>query len=220
MPFQGNIIWYNRSDDGYSVWETNFSKKVSEYEAQLGVDAGELEEIQDAGIAYQEALANVIEAKASYEASVINKNNAKLNSINVNRKYVAQFQAIPNLSEEVFQSLDIPARHTSGTRSAAATPSGLIATAQVNGGVTLKYARNGNSQSTTFTIQQSDDEGATWSNIYSSSKTRVNLAGYTPGVSIWFRVFATRNNTSSAPTQPVVIWANGSPEFGGLEVAA
>lgn len=219
MSTQNNIVWYNRSDTAYAIWDNNFQKQVSNNQGPLGVSDGELEEIQDADTAYQTALEALIEAKAAYEAAVINKNTTKQYSIDVNRKYVAQFQVIPGLSEEIFQSLDIPARGTTGSKSPASTPTNLTAFTETNGNVTVKYSRGANSKTTTFTIQKSTNGGTTWSSIYSSNRTRATLMGLSV-VPTQFRVFATRNGTISAPTQPVKVWSNDGSSSVELSLAS
>lgn len=200
------MLWYALSDSAYSTWQTNFATETAKYDSELDLTAPDIEAITSTGDDYIASLQALQEAKAAYEAAVMNKNDAKQASIDLNRTYVAKFQAITGLSNDIFQALQIPARGTQGTKGPALEPSNLIATTTPSGKVTLKYSRNGNSNTTVFTVQQSTNSGATWSNVYSSNRTRVTLNGYTPGNMVWFRVFATRNNTSSNPTTPVMIW--------------
>lgn len=201
-----NIVWYNRSDLGLLGWENEFIVNVSAYESELGIDAGELEEIQDTGTAFATAMSALNTARAEYAAAVEAKDAARNAVIEVNRKYIAQFQAIPNLDPKVFNALDIPKRSNPGSRTAATTPDNLIAKAKADGSVSITFSRGTNSNNTVFTIEKSTNNGTTWSTAFSSTRTRVKLNGFTPGNTVWFRVYATRNNTVSTPTVPVMIW--------------
>lgn len=217
---QNNVVWYNRADSALAVWAQGFSENVSLYETDLEVDAGELEEIQDASEAYITALSALNTARAAYLAAVEAKDAARASMIETDRRYVAQFQALPNLDPKILLALDVPQRKTAGSRSAAITPTNPVANAFPNGDVVIRFGRNGNSSSTVFTVERSRDLGETWTSVFSSARTRVKLSGYTPGETVWFRVFATRNGTVSAPTVPAMIWPDTPSGETELELAA
>ena len=84
-------------------------------------------------------------AKSAYEAAVIEKDGARTDMIDTLRPFVAQFQANPSIPVKVFESLDIPARGTTGPRSAPTIPTNLVATPNANGSVVLTFNKAGNS---------------------------------------------------------------------------
>lgn len=212
MSTQNNKTWYQKADSALRSWETDFMNNVSLYETELEVDAGELEVIQDAGQAFLDAMAALTTAKGAYEAAVQAKDTARAALIEVNQGFIAQWQALPNLDPKILETLGVPQRGTRGQRTAPTTPENLIAKAQVNGEVFLTYSRSGNSQTTVFTVEQSEPDSTTWTPIFSSTRTRVRLTGYTPGVETRFRVRATRNGMVSSPSEWVPIWGGGLSE--------
>lgn len=203
------IVWSKRTDTEFWGWHINFEKTTSEDAADLRLTAEQVAEIAARGQAFRDAMSELNTARAAYEAAVSRKDKAKEDCIATDRRFVAQFQAIPDLDPYVFCALDVPKRHHSGPRSQASSPQGLLVDAHADGRVVLRYSRGENSESTVFSIEESRDLGRTWATIFSSMRTRVTLQGYEPGTQVWFRVFATRNNTVSPPTQPVVIWGAG-----------
>lgn len=209
--------WYNYTDSGLYVWGENFGKNVSTHEAILGIDEGELELIQDSITAYQASLDELAAAKAAYEAAVITKDTKRAEMIDTNRVFVGQFQNNPLIPVEVFELLDIPEKAKPGPRSAPVSPSSLVAVANADSSVILSWDTTGNSASTTYTIQAS--EGAGWSNVWSGTRKRVKLTGYTPGVTVLFRVIAIRNNTESLPSNTAGIYQSGNSGE-TLEIAA
>ena len=217
---QNNVVWYNRADSALYTWENQFMVTVSENELALGIDAGELEQIQDAGTVFIDAMNALNLARGAYAAAVQAKDAAREALINTNRIYVAQFQTLPNLDPKIIEQLDIPQRSGSGSRSFATTPTNLVANVTSLGNVSIKFNRAGNSGNTVFTVEKSTNSGATWSTAFSSTRTRVKLSGYTAGQTVWFRVYATRNNTVSAPTVPVMIWPTEGAGSVNLEIAA
>ncbi len=217
---QNNVVWYNRADSALRSWAIDFGSNCSTYETELQIGAGDLEVIQDAGTAYETAMANLNTARAAYVAAVQAKDLARQFMIDVDRGYVAQFQAMPNLDPKILETLDVPQRGTTGSRSSATTPNNLVVSVSSLGDVEIKFNRNGNSSSAVFTVEQSFDEGATWSTAFSSTRTRVKLTGYTAGQTAWFRVYATRNGTVSTATMPVMIWPSSGAGSADLQIAA
>ncbi len=197
-------LWYGLSDANLAVWFENFGKTVSEHEAVLGIDAGELEVIQDAGNDFTAKLYDAFSAKLAAETATAVKNETRTSSIDAIRPFVASFQANPQIPEAVYGLLDIPRRGTQGSRGAAITPSNVLAVANVNGSITIKFDRNGNPKSCNFVVQHFSD--GTWLTVASGTRTRYNLTGYPVGVEARFRVIATRGDSASEPSAQAIVW--------------
>lgn len=216
--FNSTTLWYALSDANFLLFLDQFQSVCSTYQTALGVSDGELEEIQEAWTAYGDTLKAAIQARAAAEAATEVKNQQRGATTDVIRKFVAEFQADPNIPEEVYGLLEIPKRGTRGQRGAAQTPTNVIAMPGGLGEVKLSFNRNTNPKSAVFTVQEL--RGTTWINVASGTRTRYTLTGYPAGTEVQFRVFATRGESVSAPSNTVVVWGNGNIGNAKLEVAA
>lgn len=211
-------LWYNLSDANFQLFLNQFGETCSKYEQILGIDAGELEEIQDASTDFAASFATMITARTIAEGATATKNDLRESSTNTVRKFVAQIQGIPNLPDEVYAELQIPKRGTVGQRGAAITVSDVAVIPGGVGEVILKFNRNGNPASATFTIQQF--VGTSWVNVASGSKTRYKLQGYPAGVPATFRVITARGTSISTPSYSVTVWDTEGSGSNELSIAA
>ncbi len=210
--------WYNYSDANLYVWGTNLSKNVSDNEVILGVDAGELELIQDGITDFQNSVDALATAKAAYEAAVINKEAARASLIDTMRPFVGTWQSATNIPAEVYELLDIPEKAKPGPRTGPSIPQNLVAMPTGVTGVNFIWESNGNTGAVTYTIQQLN--GTTWTNIWSGTRKRVTITGFAPGTQTFFRVVAIRNNQTSEPSNTAVIYQLGeSSQVFNLEAA-
>ena len=96
---------------------------------------------------------------------------------------------------------------------------GVDATAYPDGRVVMKWSRSGNSSSAQFTVWCMTPSGG-WQNVGSTSKVKITLEGFTPGVNKSFRVTSTVNNQTSPPSNVVQVYpAAGSGDV-NLQIAA
>lgn len=200
-----NVVWSKRTDTGFLQWQKQFKNTAQSFPSELGLSLGELAEIEAATVEYNEAFTAYVNARAAYIGALATKDEARAQVTQLDRKFVARFQAISDLPDDIFCQLDIPERTRRGTRSAALPVSNVVATASAAGLVTIQYSRGENPESALFMIQESRGDG-NWANVYSSTRTRVKLSGYTPGETVYFRVITFRNGTQSAPSGFGVIW--------------
>lgn len=96
-------------------------------------------------------------------------------------------------------------------------PADLSAFATSNGAALLKWKRNGNIYSTTYTVEASAD-GENWSIIGTTTKTRFVDVNATPGVPKFYRTRATRAGITSLPSGSANIYPAGGS--GELQIAA
>lgn len=89
-------------------------------------------------------------------------------------------------------------------------PTNLNAVPTPSGDVNLSWKRNGNTKGIMFTVEQAPEMDGPWSNVVTTTASKVTLKGYTPGVSKFFRVTASTRGLFSTPSLAAVIYANGS----------
>jgi hypothetical protein len=90
-------------------------------------------------------------------------------------------------------------------------PTDLIAYANATeSSVSLAFKRNGNSGRTTFVVEAwaAGDDG--WRSVLVTTRTKVKLDGFTPGVATQFRVYAHRAGASSGVSNVATIYGEGA----------
>ena len=101
----------------------------------------------------------------------------------------------------------------------ATQPLALVASADGNGNIELRWKRNGNSAGTTFLIEYRLTATAAWSILGSTTKAKFFHTS-APGSYIEFRVTAQRADNESLPSTSVVLWGgSGSGESFELKAA-
>ena len=58
-------------------------------------------------------------------------------------------------------------------------------------------------------VVETKGETGDWEQIFSTTKTRIVLNNFTPGVPAWFRIKAQRNNLWSTPSNEQAIYHSG-----------
>lgn len=197
-------------------WAAQFRKTCSNNQTVLQVSDGDLELIEDAESEFDAAYEAMVTARAAAEGATQMKDQKREALINAYRPFVGEFQSNPLIPEDVYAELQIPKRGGGGSRGAAITPSNVVASASGTGEITIKFDRNGNPQSAIFTIEH--QVGSNWIAVTSGTKTRYKLTGFATGVPAFFRVKATRGNSTSVPSNTVSVWAGEGESF-NLNVA-
>ena len=119
-------------------------------------------------------------------------------------------------SYPIMNDLGLPERNLPGPKTSPEIPLEFSATPTATGSVNFRWKRNGNTNSTVFTVEANSGDG--WIQVASTSKVRLTLTGYTPGIAVNFRVRASRNNQTTAPSNESGIYGEG---FGSsLQIAA
>lgn len=157
--------------------------------------------------AYTAAISTANSATAAARAAIQAKETAKANLVNliaVDAKIIYAFPAITNALLAA-AGLAIPAVPGTVTPQ---VPTNLVATPSPDGNVRLTWNRSGNPYGVTFAIE-TKTEGGTYSIIAVTDAAKLTLAGFTPGVAAWFRVFAVNRGISSAPSLEVSIYHVG-----------
>ena len=100
------------------------------------------------------------------------------------------------------------------------TVAGLSLSAGGDGTIRLGWKRSGNRPSAIFQIERSLDEGASWEIVGATSQTKASLAGYAPGVPVWFRVTTTNSVGTSLPSGTVGVYVGEETAPVALKLAA
>jgi hypothetical protein len=195
----------------------NFSAVCAANAAKLGLAAPDLAEISDAATNFHSAFNASTAAKAAAHGAVEAKNTQKATSKSVISEWAKQFRANPAVEDELLADLMLPPHSTPGSETTPTIPLALVASANGDGVVNLKWNRNGNIQGTQFVIERRTSPSGTWT-ILDTSTRRTYVTMATPGQYVAFRVSAKRNGMTSPASTPAVLW--DSQESVQLQIAA
>jgi len=123
----------------------------------------------------------------------------------------------PAVTSEMIAAAGYAVHDDSGTPITPNQPLDLLANPFADGSVNLKWKRNGNPQGVTFLVEARTETGD-FEFVTSTGKAKVTVNGFAPGVGMWFRVTASKNDLTSLPSNEAPIYVAGGE--GMLEIAA
>jgi hypothetical protein len=199
----------------FLIWFNNFIVQCEKYEAELGLDAPTLGELNTLNSTYNTKLTASATAKELLKSSTADKLVARKAAASKVRSYANQWKADPTLTPAILNALGIVATSTSG-------PVTMVTGLNVNGcgdGVNkLTWNRNGNAPGTSFIIESRVEGTATWAFTASTTKTSFNHTNQIPGLQIWYRIISTRAGVNAGPCPAVTVY--GNPGDTELRIAA
>ncbi|MBV6457442.1 MAG: hypothetical protein HONBIEJF_00551 [Fimbriimonadaceae bacterium] len=201
MPYITEIV----NDGELNTALANFNTVCIANAAALGLVPADLTEIAAAATGFNTNLNTATAAKATANSAVEAKDLQKATSRGVVAKWAKVFRAKTTVSDALLNQLMLPPHKTPGSFTAPTTPTDLVATANGDGVIALRWKRNGNIASTTFTVEYRMSASDPW--VILGTTTKVSF-GYesAPGQYIAFRVSASRRGVSSPASTPVVLW--------------
>jgi hypothetical protein len=177
--------------------------------ASYGVSGAQATTFNGASSDFGVALVDVTAKKAALASSVQAKDTDRgelLDNISLIANIVYNNPAV---TPAMIAALGLAPRSTTRTLHQPKTPENLLATPYASGNVLLKWSRGENVYGAVYVIEAKGETGD-WEQVWSTTKTRVTLTDYTPGVPMWFRIRATRNNQISTPSNESPIYHAGS----------
>lgn len=138
---------------------------------------------------------------------------------NMQNAQIAQANAKATTTTTLLNKAGFSPRPVYGTKTTPKTVTNLSSQAFANGSVTLKWSRNGNSSSVLFTIWAKGTTG-NYVAVASTTKVKITMTGFTPGVYKQFYVTSTVNNQTSLPSSETAIYGSGGSGDVDLQIAA
>lgn len=209
--------WRRLSDLALSAAATQAHTVINGNILGYGVTPAQMTLLNTNKNALAAASTDLIAKKDAYEAALLTRDNSRVATIGSLANIGGTIYNNSTVTNVMLAAAGYAVYDSSGTTIIPVTPIDLLANPDAEGSVKLSWKRNGNPQGVVFVIEQSPD-GEAWSQVFSTTKARVTLSGFTPGVEFWFRVRATKNDIVTLPSVPAGIWAPGGQQF-QLQVA-
>ncbi|MBL8047635.1 MAG: fibronectin type III domain-containing protein [Chthonomonas sp.] len=182
----------------------------------FGLTAGGASAINTASALLSTRYDEYLAAKSAFDSAVKAKASARDNFANVFTTYLQQSYANPAVTDAALASIGLDSRPSRTVRPVR-QPLELVVTPSTNGYIAAKWKRNQNTTATTFVLEQLSADNQ-WEVIWVGTRIRVELTGFTPGVRETFRVYATKADQNSAPSNTYTIYENGGN--GEIQLAA
>ena len=205
-------------DAEFQLWLANFVTVAGANVAALGLLPADITALSGAQATFGGNLGQMKALQASAKAAVATKDASRKTVNNQVRSIVRRIQSNPAVTAALKNQLNINPRNTPKTRTPPAQPTYLLASPDSSGVNSLAWNRNGNKPNTTFVIEAMLGASTTFEQIGTTTKTKFDHTGQTPGVKATYRVIAERADMSSLPSQSVTVY--GSPVTLVLQKAA
>jgi hypothetical protein len=204
-----------REDAELQVWLSNYYNVCEINETVLDLDAEEFLALNVAISDYSASLTAQATALAAAKSATANKNAKKSAVSSLVRAYTREFKANPAVPNTVLNALGVVVSTT-------VTPPVLVTNLTVSGcddGVnTVKWDRSTNSPGTIFIVEYRKPSETDWRFAAAITKTSFAHDEQIPGVTLLYRVIASRAGESSPPSPPTIVYGNLSDP--GLSIAA
>lgn len=200
-----------QTEEELRLWLLNFFNQCDSYQTLLKITEAQVAAIGAAQTAFAGTMDAVEGAKAALASAIQDKTTHRLDAIEVVTPLIKKFQADTTLPPSILALLQVAP--TGGGRSTVPlyAPTELVAYANgTEGTVSLTFNRNGNNNKTTFVVEALSESGEGWTTVFVSTRTRVVLGGFSPGVQTQFRVYAHRAGNSSGVSNIATIYGEGT----------
>ena len=191
----------------YKAWLDNFVAQCELNATVLGLSPAALSVISDEFNDYGSIYASANSAKEVLKGLTTEKIKNRQKMSATVRSYAKLWKANPAIPRTVIGALGIQTSSTSGP---VVTVTGLDVVGCDDGVNKLSWNRSSNSPGTMFIVEYRLDGVTNWTFAGAVTKTSFAHDEQTPGVTVWYRIIATRAGVNSAPCAP-------KPAYGNLD---
>lgn len=190
-------------------WMRNFVSVATANPANTGLTPAQMTALQNAYDAFSGAFARQRAAKAAAQAATVAKNEAMEAAEALFRQLAQVVQHHPEASNalRIEMGLNVPGTFDAPFEPQA--PTSLTASLDAVGRVTLKWDRNGNRPNTTFILEWREGSSGPFNFLTAQTGTKFIDVHRAPGVTVDYRVHATRRGMKSAYSSPATIYPQG-----------
>lgn len=194
------------NDADYATWVANFNTVANVNLVALGLVIADLTPSVTNLTTLNTTIATFITAQAAAKAATQGKATARKNSEVIVRTLSKRIQANPAVTNALKGQLGLPIRDTPSGPVPPMTPIDLFVNGSDTGINSLSWKGNGNKQGVTYIIEAKIGTATGYLMVDTTTKTKYQHTGQTPGVRAQYRVRAKRADLSSAPSNEAVVY--------------
>ena len=202
------------------AWFNNFVTVATANVTLLAFTPADMTALSGGVGGYSTAVNIGITTRTAYHAATKSKITANKTATATVRGLVRRVQSNPAVTPGLKVQLQINPKTTPRTKTAPVTPTGLLATPDADGTNTLTWSGNGNKRNTTYIIEAMIGSATSFVYVDDTTAQRYAHTGQTPGVTVVYRVTASRAKMKSAPSQTAAVYLHSPAVFLTLSKAA
>lgn len=206
------------SDSLFNEWGITFKDGTFANLATCGLTPAQFAEIEDAANAFTAAYEASQAAKATAHGLVVTKDEVRASAEAIFRQYAQMIVNNPAVPTALKGQLNLTIAPTPA--GPVVPPANLNVTGYANGANELKWNRNGNGAGTIFVIEAKIGAETEWTQIGTTTKTKFTSGGNTPGEQAAYRIYATRGDETSEPSNEAIVYLLSDAEPFTLSEAA
>ena len=202
------------------AWFNNFVTVATANVTLLAFTPADMTALSGGVGGYNTAVNISTTARTAYHAATKSKITANKTATATVRGLVRRVQSNPAVTPGLKVQLQINPKTTPRTKTAPVTPTNLLATPDADGTNTLTWSGNGNKRNTTYIIEAMIGSATNFVYVDDTTAQRFAHTGQTPGVTVVYRVTASRAKMKSAPSQTAAVYLHSPAVFLTLSKAA
>ncbi|MEX2244223.1 MAG: fibronectin type III domain-containing protein [Fimbriimonadaceae bacterium] len=199
----------NKKDDDLQALLAAMAQKAPEHQAELGLTAQQVQQIQDASAAFEQAQQGAHAALCAYRAAIEAKDGARHAAIELTARLIAGWKPNPDVSDATLADVGVE-RDRKRRRAVPVHRPGEVLVTTGNTVNALSWSPNGNEYRTVYIIESRASEREEWRFIAATTRTKLAHTGQRPGATVWYRVYAQRAGRNSGPTVPSAAYGEQS----------
>ena len=197
--------FYGRPDRDLDAMAITASEVLGSAPSAYSLTAAQVLSLSNASTAFSEALAENEAAQGAAKAATAFKNEKREALVSVLSELGAIMYRSPSVTDDMLLRAQYAVHDDHKSAPSVDKPLSLLAKPDADGSVKLTWSRNGNKQGTIFNIECKGEEGD-WMHLATTTKAKITVTGFTPGITKWFRVRATRDGLYSLPSNEEPIY--------------
>ena len=202
------------------AWLGQFNTVARDEREVLGLDEEDIGVLREAQARFAAALDSMETAKGMVKSAAQAELSAEQNISDTVREIVRRVQAKKGVAPALKAQLGINPRTAVRNHAPPVTPTNFLVTGGSNGVNKLNWNRAGNKPNTIFVIEAAAGTAGKFAEVGSTSATRFDHSGQTPGMKITYRVTARRAGMSSLPSGSVTLYEPEAAPLTALRQAA
>lgn len=197
---------YKMSDAEFAVWLENFWAVFDANVAEFGLTATESNELKTIKDEMTAALNEKQASEETRQAKTVAFRGKRRTAVKKVAFYNTIFKANDLIADSLIEQLGLDSNDENLTSATPQQPLDLVAEGFSNGNNETKWKKNGNKPNTIYIIEGRLETQPNFAYVGSTTKTKFIHKNQTPGVRMFYRVKAQRNDKESTNSNEAVVY--------------
>lgn len=198
--------FYDMNPTEFAVWLETFIEAATANAAEAGMKTGELTNLKTMKGELDDFIKAENDAQQAASAANVKMHSKHRTILEKIRSYNTTFKNDKNISDEVKVALGFNLDDEVPSTLEPQAPQNLFAQGFSNGVNSLSWKRSGNNERTQFIVEAKIGAATDFTMVGSTTRTRFDHEGQTPGAQAIYRVYAQRGKLKSQPSNEAIVY--------------